>query len=1153
MTPTAHPTVPRSPGRVRGSWLLPAALLLAISACPAPAAAESGNVIDTLPFPEIAPQGITLDGTDGTFWVTSFLEPVITHLDEQGNVLGTIPSPFGPPGRPTGIAWYPLNDTLLVVNSIDARLIEIDKTGQTVGLDILLPVQPVPNPGGPVVRGIAVHPNGGSGAGSLYVVETVGAQIYEFDLFGFLIRSFDHPQDPDGFPGQGVGADAGGIELLLDAQGALTGIDLVGADNSVPEILRLDPTGAPTGYEIPLIATGAGTGGVGGIARKIVLDPIDMTPIEAVFGTSEAQQEIFIIDGSLPPIAQINDLVCTESIDGVTLSWLPGPGYDEIIVERNGEFLASLPGGSTGYADPLLPDGVFTYTVRGLSGTLSSDAVECLGVIGAGQVVAEAIVDGIQFGLDITEGGGLLWITTNEGVIRSYTKDLFLNSEFPAPFTGPDDDPAGIAYRSDTNTLLVVNAFDNMLQEIDLGGLPIGTPVLLDVPVPENDPTYLGALAYDPNGNGGLGALWATESETSLIHQLALDGTLLATFDHPDELFEPTPDPSFIDTFTLGISGVPEVGNGFEQIEIGGGTVFDRRMSRILRIDAATGSPSGFQVPLAGADVIGRARYWAHVNAEYLGETWTFALSLRSNQTRIFRLRRDPPPVAPVDFLRVEQPDLVDRAEISFTNHGPYDSIEIERDGVLIETLAGTATSTTDTNAVPGMHGYRVTPVTGGVAAAPRNATLRIGIGARIDRTFIPPAFSPYQMTRDASDGSFVVSSNSGGTTGQSLYRFAADGTFLGSIPAPENPPWLVAAMAVRPTPSGSEIWSITWLVPAPWLEPQEFHLWVQDTAGNVLSGPTLIDIPGAPVGVSLTYPSAMVHDPVTDSFWFLERNLDRFWRMNLAGQLVESFDHPQPPLQEYVFNLGLAYDPVRDAFTATSAGPFDTDITQAIGMSSTGHLTGTVIPLEDSGLRPLYGIARDGAHLFAVGSLGSIPQLVTLKAADPVDPPEMLFCEETAANEVTLTWTEPVPYDSAVVRRGGVEIAVVPGGTTNFVDVGVGTGTRVYTVAGTTIDGTSAPSVCSLVVAGLDPQFLRGDVTEDGAVDLADPIAILGYLFSGAAEPNCLDAADANDDGAVDLADAISLLGYLFTGGLPPASPFPTPGADPTGDPLGC
>ena len=61
--------------------------------------------------------------------------------------------------------------------------------------------------------------------------------------------------------------------------------------------------------------------------------------------------------------------------------------------------------------------------------------------------------------------------------------------------------------------------------------------------------------------------------------------------------------------------------------------------------------------------------------------------------------------------------------------------------------------------------------------------------------------------------------------------------------------------------------------------------------------------------------------------------------------------------------------------------------------------------------------------------------------------------------------------------------------------------------------------------------QFRRGDVNGDAALNIADAIALLGFLFSGSAAPGCLDAGDVNDDGANNIADAISLLGFLFSG----------------------
>ncbi len=82
--------------------------------------------------------------------------------------------------------------------------------------------------------------------------------------------------------------------------------------------------------------------------------------------------------------------------------------------------------------------------------------------------------------------------------------------------------------------------------------------------------------------------------------------------------------------------------------------------------------------------------------------------------------------------------------------------------------------------------------------------------------------------------------------------------------------------------------------------------------------------------------------------------------------------------------------------------------------------------------------------------------------------------------------------------------------------------------------------------------RFLRGDVNRDGRVNISDPIKALHYLF-GLAQVTCVDAVDVNDNGIPNIADAIVLLSYLFGGGVPPAAPFPTPGADPTADNLSC
>ena len=83
---------------------------------------------------------------------------------------------------------------------------------------------------------------------------------------------------------------------------------------------------------------------------------------------------------------------------------------------------------------------------------------------------------------------------------------------------------------------------------------------------------------------------------------------------------------------------------------------------------------------------------------------------------------------------------------------------------------------------------------------------------------------------------------------------------------------------------------------------------------------------------------------------------------------------------------------------------------------------------------------------------------------------------------------------------------------------------------------------------------FIRSDCNGDNALNLADAIFVLGYLFSGSpATLDCESACDSNDTGSLDLADAIYSLGTLFSGGPPPAAPYPDCGVESTPDTLTC
>jgi hypothetical protein len=138
-------------------------------------------------------------------------------------------------------------------------------------------------------------------------------------------------------------------------------------------------------------------------------------------------------------------------------------------------------------------------------------------------------------------------------------------------------------------------------------------------------------------------------------------------------------------------------------------------------------------------------------------------------------------------------------------------------------------------------------------------------------------------------------------------------------------------------------------------------------------------------------------------------------------------------------------------------------------------------------------------------------------------------------------------------------------------------TGTGPRAVAAADLDGDGLPDLAvastrsiSIAFAGLSERspdrdrdgipdecpaarFLRGDADADGALGLADAVALLERLFRGGPAPSCEKAADANDDGGVDMADPVSLLEHLFRGGPAPPPPHGGCGLDPSADSLGC
>lgn len=175
----------------------------------------------------------------------------------------------------------------------------------------------------------------------------------------------------------------------------------------------------------------------------------------------------------------------------------------------------------------------------------------------------------------------------------------------------------------------------------------------------------------------------------------------------------------------------------------------------------------------------------------------------------------------------------------------------------------------------------------------------------------------------------------------------------------------------------------------------------------------------------------------------------------------------------------------------------------------------------------------------------------------DPVDVPALAVTDLTCVVDQDLCvaavgWSNPVEYESIEILLDGTVVETLTGLNNGAsVDLG-GDGIYEICVVGTTFCGDVVPATCCTAACG-SGIFIRSDVNQDGTNDIADPIAMLAFLFSGGTLPDCADALDANDDGNTDIADAVFTLAYLFQAGDEPPAPFTACGPDPTADSLLC
>ena len=911
----------------RSGVALAVALTLAISVPRRELRGEPGDLVEFVPFSVVSPQDIAPD-TDGTYWISAFLSNTVHHYSaDLSRELGVFDAPVPAGGFVSGLAFNSLNGTLLVAEVGASTIVEVERDGTPTGLTIPLALEPVVNPNGfPTARGLAFWEGGDGGNGSIFVVESVGTLIYEVSLDGRVLRTFSHPDDPDGFPGEGASAQATDVELIVD-EGELRGFYVTGSRRGRPRITKLDADGNYTGLSISLSDAG---GNVSGLLRRTI-SPAGES-IDAFICVVESSARFALLEGGEPDVREIVEFRCTEDALDVELGWTLRQTYDAIEVVRDCDVLATLPGDATEWQTSFDHDDVIDLHLRATVGERVVETAPCRVVVGRGQILAAGTIEAdrpIDFAWD---GADLLYFTDafeHQLVVHDLDFEPVAALALTEDVVSEDEAITGIAYDESTERFFVYNNSRHAVSIVDFAGEFHGEfiadlPNLADEPEPGEEPeedfgVVLG-MAFDPRGDADRGSLWLVEAVEDRVYEISLDGARLGALANPYRDLDPVPDDSPFRSFSSGVAVVKE--SATRRLFLSGGSVTDGGQRFVAQVDVATGTiVRGSEITLRGVQA---ATGLTSVTLEHVttagDEPRLFGLAYNARSRPIVEIGTRAVAPAPIRRLTCRQRDRGGAVALQFEPDGSYDRIEILRDCEPVASLPPDATSFVDASPPPGERRYAVRGVAADQVTSSVECRIEVGPGGILQDAFAWPARSPQQLARDPVDGSYWVAVNWPGDE-RTLYHYDRNLQFLEERPSALSAPWQIATLAVRVTPDGERVLtSIAWRQPVPLGEAgQETFLLVAESLDGTLLDETAID-PPRPEGGFVTFPAGLEWNPDSQSFWFLERNSAQFVEMNVFGDMLDVFPHPAPPFQNFVFNLGMTYVSERGTLLITGS-----------------------------------------------------------------------------------------------------------------------------------------------------------------------------------------------------------------------------------------
>ncbi|MBT5738634.1 MAG: hypothetical protein HN891_00700 [Planctomycetes bacterium] len=818
------------------------------------------------------------------------------------------------------------------------------------------------------------------------------------------------------------------------------------------------------------------------------------------------------VDCSVDVPSTPTDMACSALGSTASLSWtLPAPG-ETIELSRNGTVIAMLAGGATSYVDMGAPVGTHEYCIVNMIGSGTSATTCCSArVLAAPTDFSCAAVAGE---VDIS------W--TNNDVYDTIT--LNRDGQLLAILTGSDssyhDATAGAGAHSydmtaDAGAASISDTVDCTVDvpstPIDMACSALGSTVSLSWTLPTDgtsvevsrDGAVIATLGGSATSYEDIGASAGTH-EYCVVNQIG-SGTSAATCCSARVLAAPT------GFGCVAVSGEIDISWTNNDVY---DTITLHRDGQPLAILA--GSDSSYHDATAGA---GAHSYdmTADAGASSISDTVDCTVDV---------------PSTPIDM---DCSALGSTVSLSWTLPAPGTTVQISRDGTVIATLGGGASSYDDSGSPVGTHEYCVVNLIGTGTSAATCCSARV-ISA-------PTGFGCV-----ATSGDVVLSWTN--TDDYDTLSLTRDGALLALLPGTTN------SFTDPAQPHGPHNYELT------------ANLGEASTSSTASCSE---EVPSTPQNISCSLAGGSTVQlawdlPAAGDFISLTRNGAPIG--SLAGSDTSTTDNPGPGTYEYclVVNIGNGTG-ATTCCTIVVPQPLS-----GIACSTIGD--GNALSWSNGEAYDLIQISRDGVLVGFVGgteeSYTDLPleagtysyEVVATLAGSQTAPitcsvtilpaPINLSCTFFGA-PIHLNWENTATYSTIHIERNGVLISSIPGSATSTIDVVPAQGTYTYNIWAEHADGITTSTTCS----GFVKTFLRGDANSDTHCDIADGIWVLNWLFVNGAEPTCFDSADFDDNGIVTIGDAMLMIFYYLhadgTPLIPPAAPYPDAGLDPTDDVLDC